>query len=452
MHNNKKIFLSSIVWGEEYIEYFERLCLKSLLNNNIDRSKKISFNIYCFKSEINKIKKLENIKKLKKLISINYYFLKKKEKEKYSYVAYYQKKLIDKAKELDSDYFIFCYPDTIFCENYIKFCTTKLEKFSLLLSPAPLVNFEDLPINLANFSKENLSKIGNKYLSNFYKNRVNDFYQKSNLNLWINEHYTFYKSFNLHILAIKLKSIKKIKNYKYTSFDENFFTFDNINYQDLYYVKNSQENIILTVESVTSDRNNIKNDKPNFAFTLGHEIEQSILLKIKKEKNGLNIFSFLHGNYYVVEKRNLSKISSCEFIQSLAFLKKTYSSNKKKSFHQIKSKKIDSSLIHNFKINTKIKTYEDITHKLYEGVTEENYRNFIKGLNSKFLIFTRSLMLFIVLLIPSSVLPIASKIFSKKIKTFNKTKHDLKFILYATPKKYVLKICAKNILRIFKNG
>ena len=109
-------------------------------------------------------------------------------------------------------------------------------------------------------------------------------------------------------------------------------------------------------------------------------------------------------------------------------------------------------LIHNFKINTKIKTYEDITHKLYEGVTEENYRNFIKGLNSKFLIFTRSLMLFIILLIPSSVLPIASKIFSKKIKTFNKTKHDLKFILYATPKKYVLKICAKNILRIFKNG
>ena len=23
MHNNKRIFLSSIVWGEEYIEYFQ---------------------------------------------------------------------------------------------------------------------------------------------------------------------------------------------------------------------------------------------------------------------------------------------------------------------------------------------------------------------------------------------------------------------------------------------
>ena len=74
MHNNKRIFLCSIVWGEEYIEYFERLCLKSLLNDNISKSKKISFNIYCFKDELNKIKKLKNIIKLKKLISINYFF------------------------------------------------------------------------------------------------------------------------------------------------------------------------------------------------------------------------------------------------------------------------------------------------------------------------------------------------------------------------------------------
>ena len=81
MHNNKKIFLSSIVWGEEYIEYFERLCLKSLLNNNINKSKKISFNIYCFKDELNKIKNLKNIKKLKKLILINYYFLEKKKRK-----------------------------------------------------------------------------------------------------------------------------------------------------------------------------------------------------------------------------------------------------------------------------------------------------------------------------------------------------------------------------------
>ena len=77
------------MWGEEYIEYFERLCLKSLLNNNINKSKKISFNIYCFKDELNQIKSLKNIKKLKKLIIINYYFLKKKKKEKYSYISYY---------------------------------------------------------------------------------------------------------------------------------------------------------------------------------------------------------------------------------------------------------------------------------------------------------------------------------------------------------------------------
>ena len=57
------------------------------------------------------------------------------------------------AKEKKYDYFIFCYPDTIFCNNYLKFCKEKLKKHSLLLSPAPLVNFENLPNNLNNFQK-----------------------------------------------------------------------------------------------------------------------------------------------------------------------------------------------------------------------------------------------------------------------------------------------------------
>ena len=460
MHNNKKIFLSSVVWGEEYIEYFERLCLKSLLNDNISKSKKISFNIYCFKDELNKIKKLKNIIKLKKLISINYFFLKKNKKEKYSYLAHYQKKLINIAKERNSDYFIFCYPDTIFCKDYMKFCTTKLEKFSILFSPAPLVNFESLPKNLDNFSKENLSKIGNNCLSNFYKNRINDFYQKSNINLWKNEHYTYYKSFNLHILAIKLKSIKEIKDYEYKSFDENFFTFANVNYQDIYYVQNSQENIILTVESVTSERNNIKNDKPNFANTIGEGIKESILGKIKKEKNNLNIFSFLHGDYYVVEKKNLSKTINCEFVKNLKFLKKIFSSNRKESFYQLNSHektsvKISDQLKQKKDFNfglVKKKSYEDITIQLYENVTEENYRNYIKNVNNnKFLIFGRSMILIIIILIPNWLLPITNKIFSKRFKAFNRTRHDLKFILFATPKKYILKVCTKNILRLIKN-
>ena len=446
MHNNKKTFLSSIVWGEEYIEYFERLCLKSLLNNNINKSKKISFNIYCFKDELNKIKNLKNIKKLKKLILINYYFLEKKKEKKYSYIAYYQKKLIDTAKELNNDYFIFCYPDTIFCENYIKFCTTKLEKFSLLLSPAPLVNFETLPKDLDDFSKDNLSKIGNTCLSNFYKNRINDYYQKSNINIWRNEHYTFYKSFNLHILGIKLKSIKEIKNYKYTSFDEDFFTFDNIDYQDLYYVKNSQENIILTVESVTSERNNIKNDKPSFANSVGQGIENTIITRMYSEKNNLNLFSFLHGNYHVVEKKNLSKIMNCEFVKSLVFLKEVYSTNKRKCFYEITTKKIRlGKLQHHFN------TEHEIEHELYVDVTEENYFDFIKGLNNKFYKIYRSLILIILTVSPGWLVIILNKIFSKKVRMFNKTRHDLKFILNATPKKYVLKVCTQNMLKIIQN-
>ena len=309
------------------------------------------------------------------------------------------------------------------------------------------MNFETLPKDLDDFSKDNLSKIGNTCLSNFYKNRINDYYQKSNINIWRNEHYTFYKSFNLHILGIKLKSIKEIKNYKYTSFDENFFTFDNIDYQDLYYVKNSQENIILTVESVTSERNNIKNDKPSFANSIGQGIENTIIARMYREKNYLNLFSFLHGNYHVVEKKNLSKIMNCEFVKSLEFLKKVYSTDKRKCFIEITTKKIRLEKVLQYHFDSK----HEIEHELYVDVTEENYFDFIKGLNNKFYKIYRSLILIILTVSPGWLVIILNKIFSKKVRMFNKTRHDLKFILNATPKKYVLKVCTQNMLKIIQN-
>ena len=313
----KKTFICSAVWGEEYLEYFENLCLKSLLKNNIIKSKNTHFYIYCEKNELQKIKKLGNIKKLENLITVNYLFLDKRKENKYSYLANYQKKLILMAKNLGYEYFIFCYPDTIFCNGYLKFCKKKLNKYGLIPSAAPLVNFENLPENLSNFSKNNLSKLGNKCLSNFYKNRIDDFYNRSNINLWKNEYYSYYKSFNLHILGVNLKKIIKLPHTKFVSFDENFFTFDVIKYDHIYYVKNSQENIILTTESITSDRNNDKTDIPNFSNKIGLNLESLICTRIKKEKNFLNIFSFIYGDYYVVEKKNLELITGLRHIKKL---------------------------------------------------------------------------------------------------------------------------------------
>ena len=153
-----------------------------------------------------------------------------------------------------------------------------------MLSPAPLVNFENLPNNLNNFSKENLSKIGNNYLSNFYKNRIGDFYKRSNINIYKNEYYSFYKCFNLHILAAKINSIKKITNQTINSFDQDFFTKYNTDLTKIYFVKNSQENILLTVESATSERNNDPTDQRSITNMISNNYQNLIYLKMRKEK------------------------------------------------------------------------------------------------------------------------------------------------------------------------
>jgi len=439
-----KIFMCSALWGEEYIEYFENLCLNSLLKKNINKYEHISFYIYCNKDEHNKILQLKNIKRLKKLVSIKYFFFDKKKSNKYSHLAYYQNKLMNIAKEKNYNYFIFCYPDSIFCNNYIEFCITKLKKFSLILSPAPLINFESLPKKFGNFSKDNLSRVGNNCLSDFYKNRIDDFYEKSNINLWKNKYYTYYKSFNLHILGVNLKKIELSNNENYGSFDEDFFTFDNINYKDIYYVKNSQENIILTVESVTSERNNNKADKPSLANIMKQNNNNSIFRKILREKNHLNLFSFLYGDYYVVEKKNLHMTRNSKFEKSLNFLKDYFPNSKRECYKNIK--KIKKNII--FDTNTK---ETDVTNLIYDAATKESFLKYFRPIKNKFLAFCLSFMIFIVTLIPNNLLPIINKFFSRKVFFFNKIRNDMKINFFGTPKKYILKHSLKNMVKIIKN-
>ncbi len=437
----KKIFLCSVVWGEEYIEYFENFCLKSLLDKNIYKSNKTTLNIYCLENEFKKIINLQNIKKISRLITINYFFLKeKKNQNKYKYLSIYQKKLIGIAKEKKYDHFIFCYPDTIFCNHFLKFCKEKLKKYSILLSPAPLVSFEKLPKNLNNFSKNNLSRIGNNYLSNFYKNRIGDFYKRSNINIYKNKYYSFYKCFNLHILAVKLSSIKIFKYQKSDSFDEDFFTKDIINLNKSYYVKNSQENIVLTVESITTDRNNDPTDKRSIANKIINNSENLIYAKMKREKNLFNIYSFLYSNYYVVEKKYLSKIEKCEYKKSLNFIFKIFP-KKRREFDIVNTLK---------RINPGINKEDTFLSMVYDYAARFNFERYIIKQTNKIGTLLASIVLIILILIPKEVYPILNKLFSRKNLFFNRVRNSYKFILLGSPKKYILKHCIKNIIKIFK--
>ena len=67
-------------------------------------------------------------------------------------------------------------------------------------------------------------------------------------------------------------------------------------------MKNSQENILLTVESATSERNNDPTDQRPITNMISNNYQNLIYLKMRKEKNLLNIYSFLYSNYYVVQK------------------------------------------------------------------------------------------------------------------------------------------------------
>ena len=138
---------------------------------------------------------------------------------------------------------------------------------------------------------------------------------------------------------------------------------------------------------------------------------------------------------------------NCEFVKSLAFLKIMYSDDKKKTFNEITKKKIRLKKLKKIIFNNG----KVIEQELFLDVTEENYYDFIKRPNNRFYKICRTLTLIIVALSPGWLIIILNKILSKKVRMFNKTRHDLKFILNATPKKYVLKVCAQNMVKIIQN-
>ena len=243
----------------------------------------------------------------------------------------------------------------------------------------------------------------------------------------------------MHILAAKINSIKKITNQTINSFDQDFFTKYNTDLTKIYFVKNSQENILLTVESATSERNNDPTDQRSITNMISNNYQNLIYLKMRKEKNLLNIYSFLYSNYYVVQKKYLSKIKKCKFIKSLNFIHKIFPKNK----NLFRENDLN-------KIKFFISKEDSFQSRLYDAVTQINFEKYIRKQKNKIGELFASVLLLIVILIPKSIYPIINKIFSRKSLIFNKARNSYKFILLGSPKKYILKHCIRNILKILK--
>ena len=102
------------------------------------------------------------------------------------------------------------------------------------------------------------------------------------------------------------------------------------------------------------------------------------------------------------------------------------------------------------KIKLFINKEESFQSRLYDAVTQINFERYIRKQKNKIGELFASVLLLIVILIPKSIYPIINKIFSRKSLIFNNARNSYKFILLGSPKKYILKHCIRNILKILK--
>ena len=304
-----KLLLSTAVWGEDYLEIFLEYTIKSLLKSkNIlsnEISEKSKYLIYTERKYIRSIKNHNNFKKLNKKIKIVFYDLKSnKSEEKYSSLKTYQNLSINYGYKNKFDYFIFIYPDSIFGENHFSTLLSKVKRgFRVIMCPGPLGIYENFFTIFKNkeINNKNLSAFIIKNLHPFYQSFLND---DVNSRLKITENkekgYQIYKCLDLHpaIISLSIKDLR-IKN----TFDEDILDNKNISLSDIDYLNNSNQGIIITLETFNSNRGKISK---NYNLKELKNINSDVydVIKYCNKKNSLyNINHHLKGNYIVSEKR-----------------------------------------------------------------------------------------------------------------------------------------------------
>jgi hypothetical protein len=298
-----KVFFSSIVWGEEYLYYFLKFTIKSLLkknNFNCDKiSKDSTYVIYCKKKEAHHIKNNKTIEILKKKINLKIKYIRKADqKDKYSELGTYQKKAIEYARQRKFEVFMHIYPDSIISENFVKFCLEKHElKYDAVLSPGPLIN------------SEAVKKIDDKSLLRYIFEDLHNFYQSFKFinhsnNSFIHEKsgnlYFVSKHLNINSLRIKSKDIVK----KINSFDEDILKVLKIETNKIYYVKSNHDLFIISLESKNSERS-LKHKIAN--SYLGKNIN-NLYLYLNEVNNIYTINNFLEGVYIFSKSTSAKKI------------------------------------------------------------------------------------------------------------------------------------------------
>ena len=260
-----KILVSTIIWGEKYVSNFINLSLKSLIQRgNLYKnifSNESKYIIYCEKNFIDKIKNNKLFIFLKKNIFVELVEIdniKFNELDKYKIVSNIQEKILNKAYLEKFDVFFFFYPDTIIAENHIKFCLEKIQQgFHAVACPGPLGILE----NFYSISQKKKFKYTNLNISRFVLDNLHPFYkglstyfdENTSILLHKEKDFQVYNCFHIHLAAINIKFIKK-DNIIVNSFDDDYIDNTNINLDKIYFIRDSQESILITLEEEKSAR------------------------------------------------------------------------------------------------------------------------------------------------------------------------------------------------------
>lgn len=475
-----KLYLSTVVWGQDYIDKFINYTLPSLLTDGNLKSNKIDkesiFSICCDEDEQENIINNKNFKILEKYINVQFFHFKIKLGSKYKLVSRIQEALFKNAYFNRFEYFMFVYPDSVYSNNTIDFIYKKiLEEYDNVLIPGPLVSKEylDDKIGRKKFEDHGLS---NQELADIIFYGLHPFYKMLNykyINILrkanavffnkVNNAYLF-SGFNLHPLVIRL-----FDNHKKVTINQSFDGDDLrkilINTSKTYFVQNSTEIVISSIESIFSDRSKISNKQLEEAIYHLNLPDDSIKYLTGYAEEYTNTFQrefflstyILYNSNYdskkeedILRKKNKNldnlkiNILTNLLIPDSILKKNNYETYRKRYSNIVEKNKTSRSNFLSIVGNRIVKT--GITMKFYTNFVDQTDSHIVKRIEK--LKFSSKLILFTLTLTPDFLLKRIRAFYKNKINSdndFNKnqlnnsTAHELNNLLKVYGKKNLAK-------------
>lgn len=400
-------YISTIVWGQNYIDSFLNITLKSLLtekninNSNLDDNS--LFVIGCLEKDEAIFNNDPTIKLLKdiidvKLISIdsilNNYL---KETSKYEVVNKIQEVFLQDGKVKGFDIFFYVYPDTIYSNETIHFLKNVFnEGKKIAFVPGPLISLEGLNIEVNKYDEKNKKYLGYdiNYLSKTIIDNLHPYYQNldieiqkkiivnSGVVLKKNKDYLLISGFNLHPLALSFDKIRMSNIKIEKSFDESIFNFFDFNQDEVKYVEETNRCLVCSVESNFSERAIVSKESIKFAIESSsvNDLTQHITNYAEEYTSPnqritfLKTFKIFKDENFLNNEKTREEINNFDNIKASVFTHTLLPDSLLKKFNKNQFERRQRSKINYDIKNNKRQEYLIIQNKIVKNVSQRFIR------------------------------------------------------------------------------